>query len=150
MYKHDKLFVNMHSKDSTVSSTCKYSISTFSRKSSVKPVTKIASHHLLPSDDEELMKKALATVGPLVVAFYELPQIRLYGGGVFDYVRGCATENKVNHGVLVVGYGTTAKGQKYWILKNSVGPKWGENGFFKVPRGTKYCTVGYEVSVVVI
>ena len=93
-----------------------------------------------------MMKRALATVGPIVIGFFELPQIRLYGGGIFDLTRGCDVPNKMNHDVLVVGYGTSG-GQEYWIVKNSVGAKWGENGFFKVPRGSGYCTVGVEVSL---
>ena len=116
----------------------------------MKAVTKISQYHVLPANVEEKMEKVLATSGPVIIAFYELPQIRLYGGGVFDYVRGCDVAGKGNHAVLVVGYGTTAKGQKYWILKNSVGPKWGEDGFFKLPRGSGYCSVGLDVSFIEI
>ena len=40
----------------------------------------------------------------------------------------------LTHSTLIVGYGEEA-GEKFWIVRNSYGPDWGENGNFKVRRG---------------
>ena len=43
----------------------------------------------------------------------------------------------MNHSVVIVGWGVDKKtSSKYWIVRNSYGPKWGMNGDFLVARGT--------------
>ena len=41
----------------------------------------------------------------------------------------------VNHAIAIVGYDTTPEGMNYWIIKNSWGPHWGENGYMRLQRG---------------
>jgi cathepsin B len=44
------------------------------------------------------------------------------------------------HAVAAVGYGQQG-GTKYWILQNSWGPHWGDNGYGKIQRGTNLCGI---------
>lgn len=53
-----------------------------------------------------------------------------YEGGIISS-SSCGTN--LDHGVLIIGYGTD-NGEDYWLLKNSWGTSWGENGFFRIKR----------------
>lgn len=55
-----------------------------------------------------------------------------YTGGVLT---DDACGESLDHGVLVVGYGTDG-GQKYWKVKNSWGTDHGEEGYWRIERGS--------------
>lgn len=60
---------------------------------------------------------------------------QLYFGGVVT--DACGTN--LDHGVLVVGYGTDSiSNQTFWKVKNSWGETWGENGYIRLGRGAKF------------
>jgi KDEL-tailed cysteine endopeptidase len=60
----------------------------------------------------------------------------------------CGTE--LDHGVAIVGYGTTLDGTKYWVVRNSWGPEWGEKGYIRMQRGISnkegLCGIAMEAS----
>ena len=54
---------------------------------------------------------------------------------------------KVDHAVLVVGWGVDKSGKepkKYWLVQNSWGPDWGEDGYIRVARGENESGIEFQ------
>ena len=66
---------------------------------------------------------------------------------------GCTNSHTVNHAVTIVGFGLDAANpicKKYWLVKNSWGSDWGEDGFMRICREDDHiqygtCSLRYEV-----
>ncbi|KAG7021970.1 Thiol protease aleurain [Cucurbita argyrosperma subsp. argyrosperma] len=89
---------------------------------------------------EDELKHAVAFVRPVSVAFQVVKGFRLYSKGVYTSNSCGSSPQDVNHAVLAVGYGVE-DGVPYWLIKNSWGPKWGDNGYFKMEMGKNMCGV---------
>ncbi|XP_010250858.1 PREDICTED: cysteine proteinase COT44 [Nelumbo nucifera] len=55
-------------------------------------------------------------------------EFQFYWKGVF----GGACGTNLDHGVAIVGHGESKEGIKYWIIKNSWGSDWGEDGYIRM------------------
>jgi cathepsin H len=92
--------------------------------------------------DEESLKRIVATVGPVSVAFEVVEDFRLYKRGIYSSDKCKSGPKDVNHAVLIVGYGVEPDvGLPYWIVKNSWGREFGEEGYFKIVRGRNMCGI---------
>ena len=89
----------------------------------------------LPDGDEDALAKAMATVGPVSVAIdASHHSFMFYSQGIYEEP-ACSHED-IDHAVLIVGYGPD-----YWIIKNSWGTEWGEEGYMKMKRGVNMCAI---------
>ena len=83
------------------------------------------------ASNNQLNLKEAVSRNPVAVGLQVDSSIFLYYSGGIISNKSCGT--KINHGVLVVGYGEE-KGQKYWLVKNSWGTDWGEKGYVRIAR----------------
>uniref|UniRef100_A0A0D3A0E7 Peptidase C1A papain C-terminal domain-containing protein n=1 Tax=Brassica oleracea var. oleracea TaxID=109376 RepID=A0A0D3A0E7_BRAOL len=90
----------------------------------------ISGYETIPSNDEEALLKAVSQQPVSTVIDGSGYVFKYYSGGVFD--GECGTE--MSHAVAIVGYGINEEGTKYWLVKNSWGESWGENGYMRIKR----------------
>ncbi|KAL0478578.1 cathepsin B [Acrasis kona] len=100
-----------------------------------------ASDYVTPSTPEDMQKEIL-TNGPVEVAFSVYRDFLQYKGGVYAHKTGGLLGG---HAVKCIGWGVE-DGTPYWIIANSWGEEWGENGTFKIKRGSNEC--GIESNVI--
>ena len=68
--------------------------------------------------------------GPIAIALDASPfEFRFYRQGVIDV--SPSNYSKLNNAVLLTGYSTYENGS-YWLIQNSWGEKWGDNGYVKI------------------
>ena len=101
-------------------------------KDQCSSVVNISNYGNLKPNDEINLRKGVAQQPVSVAIQANKRSFQLYQSGIYnDY--DCGTE--LDHGVLVVGYGYDFESDmKYWIIKNSWGANWGENGYIRIVR----------------
>mmetsp|Transcript_17393 Transcript_17393/g.29263 ORF Transcript_17393/g.29263 Transcript_17393/m.29263 type:complete len:146 (+) Transcript_17393:570-1007(+) len=93
-----------------------------------KGMGRVASFSDVKQNDPDQLKAAIAK-GPVSVAIQADSFIfRSYSKGVIDS-KDCG--QNLNHGVLAVGFGNE-EGLDYFLVKNSWGPSWGDQGFVRI------------------
>ena len=105
--------------------------------SSAVGYTPVTGYVYTPDQTEAWLENAVATVGPVPMAFIVVNSLWSYSSGIY-YDADC-TWSSANyagfHAVVVVGYGTDPTlGGDYWIVRNSWGTGWGDKGYIKFAR----------------
>ncbi|KAF5194955.1 Cysteine proteinase, partial [Thalictrum thalictroides] len=114
-----------------------------------KIVASVANFSVVSLDEGQIAAN-LVKNGPLAVGI-NADYMQSYIKGVScPYI--CSRED-IDHAILLVGYGsgyapTRQKDMEYWVLKNSWGESWGEEGYYKICRGYNACGVDSMVSTV--
>lgn len=104
----------------------------------------------VPPGDENALQQAVAQFGPVAVAVdASHPSFQHYSSGVYDEPSASNTDH--NHAVLVVGYGSSDSGQDYWLVKNSWGTTWGDQGYIMMSRNRdNQCAIACEATYPIV
>ena len=95
------------------------------------------------ADNVAAIQAEILVNGPVFAAFWVFPDFMAYQGGVYTLSEEAKKKGKTGgHAVMMVGWGTDeATGMDYWLLQNSWSSNWGDNGLFKIRRGTDECSI---------
>lgn len=75
------------------------------------------------------MKNEIYSRGPIACGIMVTDDFVKYDGGIYQEQSDFPI---INHEVSVVGWGQDASGTEYWIVRNSWGTYWGEDGYARV------------------
>ncbi|CAN1123371.1 Senescence-specific cysteine protease SAG39 [Linum perenne] len=105
---------------------------TCDRKKMKNLLAKISGYEVVPSNNETALQAAVAKRPVSVAIDAGSYSFQFYSSGIFTD----SCQSDLNHGVAAVGYGKGGGG-KYWVVKNSWGSDWGENGYIRMERGVR-------------
>jgi len=99
-----------------------------------------------PSGSEYNIRKEIYKWGPVTSGFMVHQDFMDWNGkGIYQY--DGKSEKIGGHAIVIMGWGETSRGKKYWIVRNSWGPEWGDRGYFKIIRGKNMCEIEDNVVV---
>ena len=86
------------------------------------------------------MQQAVGRIGPISAAMDASSNaFQFYHGGIYKPSKCGTKDQDLDHGVLVIGYGTSPV--NYWLIKNSWGGDWGMEGYFKIGTANNECGI---------
>ncbi|KAK1946748.1 Cathepsin L-like proteinase [Phytophthora citrophthora] len=100
-----------------------------------------SSYEVVEASEKALLRAV--TSGPVTANIDATGDgFRHYAGGIYDAQDCLSDGDEVNHAVVVMGFGETDDGEKFWIIRNTWGTMWGEDGYMRIARGSSAGTHG--------
>lgn len=113
---------------------------------------KVQKYHKLSVQNETRLSTHIYENGPIAVSFNGAT-LQFYTGGVIDADEATCDPDDINHSAVIVGFAYddyVTEVENYWIVKNSFGEDWGENGYARIARGKGTCGINkYLVDVTI-
>jgi KDEL-tailed cysteine endopeptidase len=110
-------------------------------KRCLSPIPKPTRIYRIRKNDEALLAAAVerqpvsVTIDGSILPFYK--------GGIISGLCGKALDTSA----LIVGFGIDKNRVGYWLLKSSLGPNWGEQGYFRLVMGKNECGIAEDAVV---
>ena len=122
------------------------------QKDQCEPVVKLSNYSDIEENNEKVLKRAVYRQPVSVAIQANKRSFQMYQSGIYSDL-DCGFQ--LDHGVLLVGYGyDLLNDMDYWIIKNSWGPQWGENGYIRIQRNIEdergLCGVAMQPSIPII
>jgi len=97
----------------------------------VKPAARISNYFDLPSNEAAPILQQVGENGPISISV-DASTWSDYESGIFD---GCDNSSPdIDHAVQLVGFGTDTSNNDYWLVRNSWGQGYGEEGYIRLKR----------------
>ena len=102
------------------------------------PLAVVSGYQFVNANDVEAFERALIDHGPIIsVISLQCIELAYYEGGIFSCPACEGAVFQPSHVINIVGFGEDrATGQSYWVVRNSWGGDWGENGYIRLARNT--------------
>eukprot|EP00934_Nitzschia_sp_Nitz4_P008302 Nitzschia sp. Nitz4//scaffold20_size174350//115706//117351//NITZ4_002115-RA/size174350-augustus-gene-0.54-mRNA-1//-1//CDS//3329541848//8292//frame0 len=100
------------------------------------PGTIVSTFYDVPTGDADALMAAISMQPISIAVQADQFAFQFYKTGVLTD-ESCGERGEIDHGVLAAGYGTDSEtGEPYWLVKNSWGATWGENGYIRMSRNS--------------
>ncbi|XP_065222147.1 cathepsin B-like cysteine proteinase 4, partial [Planococcus citri] len=92
------------------------------------------------SNNEYYIQDEILNNGPVQASLLVYKDFATYQSGIYHHYEQSEEKSLGGHAVKIIGWGEEY-GVKYWLIANSWGENWGENGTFRIIRGENHCNI---------